>query len=649
VFFTVLSLGTVTIAAGNTGAKSINCTGFAGTITGSVNITVAGSVTLSAGMTYTHTGTMTFTGTGTLTTAGKTFGGVTVDGAGITVTLGDALNISTRTITVTQGTFNTANYNVTLGDLNSGGSLTRAIQLGSSTVAVSSSTSFSISGSNVTFNAGTSQINHSGNFITLNATIPLTFHNYSFTTSGSGTRTILSAQTFNNLTLVASSAGVTALSLGGDQTINGTLTCAGSSFSSRGYVRSTIAGTARTLTAAVISADNCDFEDITLAGAASPASPAGAGNCGGNTGITFPAAKTVYRVGTDTTWAGSSSWATSSGGTGSDANFPLAQDTIIVDEATTGTSLSIAGHNRGVLDMSSRTSAYTLTAGALANFYGSFTLGSGVTLSGTSRQDYRGRGTSTLITAGKTFNFTVAVSAVGTLQLGDAFTSSTALSLIQGTFNAAGYNVTVSFFSTTGTNVRTLSMGSGLWTLTGTSVAVWNAASTTNLTIDKGTANILLSSTATTTRNFSGGGLALNKLTIGGATGVTTTNIDNINVTELASTKTVAHTISVSGSPLAVGTWSVTGTSGNVVTLNSSTAGTQRTLALTNVTSGIDYLAVRDIAVSDANKFYVGANSTDSGNNVNVYFTVPPVVPAGQNVFRQVFRPIFREIFRPIF
>jgi len=650
VFFTNLSTGTVTIATGNTGAKSINCTGFTGTIAGALAaISVAGSVTLSAGMTYTHTGTMTFTGTGTLTTAGKTFSGVTVDGSGITVTLGDALNISTRTITVTQGTFSTANYNVTASSISSAGDLTRAIQLGSSTVTVSSGAAFSISGSNVTFNAGTSQINHPGNFVTLSATIPLTFHNYSFTTSGSGTRTILSAQTFNNLTLVASSAGVTTLSLGGDQTINGTLTCAGSSFSSRGYVRSAIAGTARTLTAAVISADNCDFEDIALAGAASPASPAGAGNCGGNTGITFSAAKTVYRVGTDTTWAGSSSWATSSGGTGSDANFPLAQDTIIVDEATTGTSLSIVGHNRGVLDMSSRTSAYTLTAGAGANFYGSFTLGSGITTSGTSRQDYRGRGTSTLVTAGKTISFTMGVTAAGTLQLGDAFTSSTTFVLSEGTFDAAGYNVTVNNFNTSNTNVRTLSMGSGLWTLTGTSGSLWNAAIPTNLTINKGTADILLSSTATTTRSLSGGGVALNKLTIGGATGTSTTNLSNVNVTELASTKPVAHTIAVSEFPLTVGTWSVTGTSGNVVTFNSNTAGTQRTLALTNVTSGIDYLAVQDIAVSDANKFYVGANSTDSGNNVNVYFTVPPVVPAGQNVFRQVFRPVFREIFRPIF
>ena len=105
VFFTNLSTGTCTIASGNTGAKSINCTGFTGTITGSAGITVAGSITLVASMTFTHTGTKTITGTGTITSAGKSFSGLTIFGPGITVTLGDALNTASRSVTLAQGTF----------------------------------------------------------------------------------------------------------------------------------------------------------------------------------------------------------------------------------------------------------------------------------------------------------------------------------------------------------------------------------------------------------------------------------------------------------------------------------------------------------------------------------------------------------------
>lgn len=130
VFFTNLSTGVVTIAAGNTGAKSINCTGFAGTVTGTANITVSGSVTLSAGMTLTHTGTLTINATGTITSAGKTLGALIINGVGITVTLGDAL-ICSSTATLTAGTINLNNNNFTcLGFISSSETFARAITSG---------------------------------------------------------------------------------------------------------------------------------------------------------------------------------------------------------------------------------------------------------------------------------------------------------------------------------------------------------------------------------------------------------------------------------------------------------------------------------------------------------------------------------------
>lgn len=133
VFFDAASTGVCTISTGNTGAKSINCTGFTGTLTGTAAITISGSVTLVAGMTYSYTGTMTLNGTGTITSAGKTFGSVIVNGAGITVTLGAALSqgfSSTRGFTLTQGTLALAGFTLTCGVFNSSGSSTRAISFG---------------------------------------------------------------------------------------------------------------------------------------------------------------------------------------------------------------------------------------------------------------------------------------------------------------------------------------------------------------------------------------------------------------------------------------------------------------------------------------------------------------------------------------
>lgn len=645
VYFDATSTGICTISTGNTGAKTINCTGFTGTLTGTAAISVAGSITLVAGMTYTHTGTVTFINTGTLTTAGKAFSAVTINGSGITLTLGDALNISTRSITVTQGTFDTGNYSVIAGSLVASSSSTKTITLGSSTLNISGAASWNLSGSNTTLNAGTSQIN----FTTVGAMLGggKTYYNVSFTgtaasTSGTSNRRLISgSNTFNNLTFAAPTSGMASYILTDDQVVNSTLTCSGTSaigrcfvYTGTGGLTSTI-GTTRTITAAIILANDCDFRDITIAGDAAGTSPTRAGDCGGNTGIVFPVAKTVYRVGTNTTWVGSSSWSLTSGTAGSNTNFPLAQDTIIINQDTTLTgTLALAFFNNGTLDLSSRTSAITLNHNVGTLWYGSYILGSGVTISGTTTQTFCGRGTIYFTSAGKTITFAIIVDAPGgTLILGDAFNGNGSLSHFQGTINANDYNLTCTIFSSSSSSaLRTITMGAGLWTLTGTGT-VWSAV-VTNLTFNKNTANILLSNTTTTARTFAGQGLSYNKLTIGGASGVSVLTISGINsFTELASTKTVAHTIRFSANQNTIDTWSVAGTSGNIVTVDSSSSGTRRTFTLTNITTGIDYLSVKDIGCNNANRFYVGSNSIDGGNNNNVIFTDPPSATPTGNMF----------------
>jgi hypothetical protein len=637
VFFDANSAGIVTIATGNTGAKSLNCTGFTGTIAGSAAITVAGSVTLNAVMTYTHTAIVTFTGTGTLITAGKAFGGITVLGSGITVTLGDALNLTTRTVAISTGTFDTAGYNVTAGSISSSAATVRAINLNASNVTLSQAAVILFTNStNLTFNAGTSQINCSATTPTFTGGAQ-TFYNVSFTSTTAGTRSITGVNTFNNLTFTASAAGLSQLVMAADQTISGTLTCAGTSYYQRAFVFSNTIGTSRTITAAAVSATDCDFRDITIAGAASPISPTRAGDCGNNSGITFPAAKNSYRVGTQTTWAGSSSWALTSGGSGNDDNFPLAQDTAIINEDTTLTgTLALAIFNIGSLDCSARTTGITLNHSTLATRYGNYTLGSGVTVSGASAQTFSGRGTQTFISAGKTITFPIdVIKPAGAFELGDAYTASNTITHTLGTFDAKTYNLTCTTFNSSNSNVRTINMGSGLWTLSGTST-LWTTLTSTNLTLNKNTANILLSDTTTAGRQVAGGtGILYNKLTIGGTTGTSVLIITGGTFTELASTKTVAHTVRFNNSnTVVIDTWSVTGTAGNVVTVDSNTAGTRRTITLTNSTAGlIDYLSVKDIGITSPNLFYVGNNSTDGGNNINVYFTSTPSATATGNMF----------------
>jgi len=133
--------------------------------------------------------------------------------------------------------------------------------------------------------------------------------------------------------------------------------------------------------------------------------------------------------------------------------------------------------------------------------------------------------------------------------------------------------------------------------------------------------------------------LTYNKLTIGGGASTSTVNINSTggsvsgSFAELASTRTGSYTVTLGTSTTAViGTWSITGSIGNAVTIASGSAGVRRTFTLTNVTSGINYLDVKDIGELSGNKFYVGPNSVNSGNNSNVYFTNPPSIAATGNM-----------------
>lgn len=641
VFFDASSTGTCTIATGNTGAKSINCTGFTGTITGTAAISVAGSITLVAGQTYTHTGTVTLTGTGTLTTAGKTFSGVTVDGSGITVTLGDALNISGRNLTITQGTFTTSgsNYNVTTtGTFISSNTNVRSITLGTSTVSVGNWNLETTT--NLTFSGASSTIS-------VTALVPtfsgggLTYGSVTFTSTDNSNRIINGANTFSNLTITSVSGqnGIAFVRFNSNQTITGTLTAQGNQANRRIVFASSTFGTQITLTVANWASNgsvaDLDFIDIALTGGMGTLSGTRIGDGGNNSGITFSAAKTVYWNLTGTQTWGSTAWATTSGGTPNINNFPLPQDTAIIDNTGAATTIQFGIYLTGNIDASLRTSAVTFTQNAFRTTYlcGNVTLGSGVTVTTSTSQPwlYIGTANQTITSNGVSLNFNNTIEKPNgtSVLLGDNFSSdaTNTVTLTSGVFNASNYNVSTGLFASSNSNTRTITMGSGTWTLSGTGT-VWNLATTTNLTFNKNTANIVLSNTTTTARTFAGGGRTYNNLTIGGATGTSTLTITGTNTFDtLASTKTVAHTIVFPNVTTTVSNWTITGTAGNVVTLSRTGASGTFTLAKSGggVISGVDYLSISNSTASPTNTWYAGANSTDGGGNTNWLFTAAPV------------------------
>jgi hypothetical protein len=596
---------------------------------------VFGSWINGSGTAFTGTSRLTFANSiiRSITSAGKAFPcDITINAYGSTVELTDALTLFiTNNLTVTNGTFDTKGYAVQAGQLSSSNSNLRSIKLGASVLLLYNANPISFSTfTNLTFDAGTSQINApSIGDVTFDG-VGQTFYNVSFTSNNLTSLNITGTNTFNNLTFTSPGGGLRSIYsvlFNANQNINGTLTCETASAVLKIFLQSSTIGTQRTLTANSISATNCDFRDINIAGVASGAAPIRAGDCGGNNGITFPAAKTVYwNLAGVQNW-GNNGWALGSGGTPSINNFPLAQDTVVFDNAgSAGTVQFENPWNIGTFDASSRTSAMTLsTSTSNPSVYGDWKFGTGVTSSsGTGTITFLKNGTSTITSNGVQFGCPLNINNPACIvQIADALSlnATRTLTLTAGTFDAVSYNVTTGLFSNTGSS-NTLKMGSGTWTLSGTGT-ILNMAPVPILI--PGTSNIFLSSTSTSQRTLEMGLAYYNKLTIGGTTGTSTLTINGTpTLGEIAATKTVAHTIVFSS--ITVGKWSVTGTVGNVVTIRSPNTGLYNDIAIYGpATTGINYLSVRDTYVFDSpGEFYVGPNSTNVSNNVNVIFTATP-------------------------
>jgi hypothetical protein len=504
-------VGNVTLSLGATAV--INChssmtlaaTGITWTGTSGANLvfraTVTGKTVTTNGVSLTNTA-------------------ITLDGVGGEWALGSALTYgATSVFNVIAGTFNTGNFNITGGAFNSTGNLTRAVNLGSSTVTLSATTVVTFSGSNLTFNAGTSTIISQAGNPTFNGG-GQTFYNVSFTNVGNGTTTINGANTFNDLTFTSRSAtGRRAVTFNDNQTVNGTLTFGSANTAIRRmFVLGTI-GTQRTITlnGTLAALSDVDFLGINAAGTvATPWTGTRLGDCKDNANITFDAPKTVYwNLSGSQVWS-ATAWATTNNGTPDVNNFPLPQDTATFTEAGDADTVTINDSWQiGSIQMSdgvsNRTTAFTFaTATQVPNIYGNITLFSGLTLTGTGNITFLAQGTTQNITsAGVTFTQPITInSPTGTVQLLDNVTSNLTVTLTFGTLDLSSGNrtLTCNAFASSNSNTRSILFGTGNITITGNATTIWNMATATNFT-HTGTPTVnCIYAGATGTRTFSHGG-----------------------------------------------------------------------------------------------------------------------------------------------
>jgi hypothetical protein len=642
---------TVTMANTPRVCNDFTASGLDGTMTlagTSIGLTISGSLFFpTTNFTRTYSGTTTFNATTTgktITMNGKTFGGgVNFDGVGGGWTLGSAYSSSFFATIIINGTFDTSsvgNYSVTTGEFSSSNSNVRTINLNNSTITVQGS-NISFTTTNLTFNAGNSQINLTSS-ATTNSMGGLTYYNVSFTQTTPSSHTINGANTFNNLTFAGrTNAGIGTINIAANQTINGTLTIsAGTAAAFRAFIRSNTIGTTRTLTCAAVSFTDADFREITIAGAASPASGTRLGDCKGNSGITFDAAKTVfYRQTGSADWGatGSGSWSATSGGALDATMFPLAQDTAVFPAATypaSGSTTTInVGYNIGTIDMSLRTSnTMTLATGTTApTIYGNWINGTGITLSGTGALTFAGRTTQQITSSAKTFTQPITInSPSGSVTLQDALTTGTGVTttLTNGTLDLNGQTLTVGTAFTTATGTKNLTFNGGTLVCPTGATTAFNNAAPTNFTTTAGTGTGSISMTAATAKTFVGGGSTFNcTLNQGGAGALTITGSNTFS--NITNTVQPASILFTAGTTNTFSNFSLSGTSGNLITIGSVTAASH-TLSKASGTVSSDFLSISRSTATGGAGWYAGANSTDGGNNSGWIFTAPPA-PSGSN------------------
>jgi hypothetical protein len=646
------SSGTGTITCSSGVCRDLTVTATQAISLAGTTLNIYGSLTFPTGGSFTRGGANTFTiqflsirSGNTITLAGRDFGNATFSGPGGVWTVQDTFTVA-NVFTLSQGTFNSnnqiLNFNGASGAFSITGSLTKTINLGSSAVNVPIAiiNPWTVVGNNTTFNAGTSTITIGGALSQIGtfAGGGVTYYNVIFPTGSqpNNPTSFTGANIFNTLTIQrTSNSSLRSFNFDSNQTINN-LVITGSSATARIEIVSNILGTNRTFTVNTsASLSNVDFGNITVVGAASPVSGTNLGDEGGNSGITFPAAKTVYwNLAGNQNWS-AAGWALSSGGTPNINNFPLSQDTAVFDDAgsVTGNITIDQYWSPGSVNTSTRTIPMTIATSGAWQIRGSgVTLSSAVTMTGGTAIFFYGQsGTQTFTQNNANLSSTVPINisntSSNTVVLGGATTSTLgAVTVTSGIFNTNGFDLTCARFSSTNSNVRTITLGTSTVNVY-SNATVWDLGTTTNLTWNGASSTISLTNATLTSRLFNGGPLTYGTLNIGGATGASVTTIRALSgtITTLTSTKPVAHTILFNTSCI-INNWTITGTAGNVVTVTSDAAGTLRTITYSGSQINLDYMSFTDISfsytlnASNPYRVYAGANSTNGGNNSGIAF-----------------------------
>lgn len=470
---------------------------------------------------------------------------------------------------------------------------------------------------------------------------------------GSGSITIDSGLTFGDFIISdngITSSGYFSANLGGNITINGALNLNTTSFTGTFRLRSSTYGTSRTITmgaSSTVSLTKVDIEFISFTGTGTPVSGTLIGDINGNSGITFPAPVTYYWIGNTGSMNTIGNYSLTSGGAAA-TTVPLVHDYLIFDDnsfSANGQTVTLNKNYLPDMDFTALSGSKipilaTTAPSGQANFFGrGLKLKAGMTTSGTATVwTFIGGRNSVFSQNGATI--TSAVSRIDTRNNGFVVTLGSDMSIPvalntgstpSGGFDTAGYNVTCLSASFSDTTTRTVDFRASTITLTGTGT-VLNLSTGTGLTFNAGTSKVVISDTSATTKAVSQGSQILYEVTVAGGNSATISFSSNFRVTNFNCNPASATTLQFANTSNALqvsGIWNVNGSAGQLVSLVSSSPGSQFTFTVTSGDVYSRYISLQDSNATGGARFFA-LNSTNVSNNTGWNFAASHVIASGR-------------------
>lgn len=645
--------GNVTINA-NVVCRSLDCTGYTGTLnhTGAFSISIGdGTAGLSnialkivSGMTYTifsNTSAINFISTSstvqTVDYAAKTVGPQTFNGTGGKWQLQSNFTVNALTsVTLTAGTLDVNGKSISCGVFSTTGTGVRTLTLGAATITTTLTTGGVTAGatpSNLTITANTASFllnGPSSNFSLGN----LNWNGVSVTYAGGGNMTIApggSSATVANLTVTGTAAKTDNLSFSNPLTVTSAVAFNGNSATNRLLIKSNTRGTSRTITIGgsgtlKTGSSNVDFMDITATGGAAnelnlSAITGLSGDCGGNSGMTFTTPATQTATGTS-----SFTWSTH----GWTSRVPLPQDNVSIPNAFSASQTVTMDMPRLGSNLSfTCTGSPAAALSANAEYYGSLTLATGQTATGAFNLTAAGRSTHTLQTRAisMAWAFIQDNGGTGSYTLSAAMVTTAGFTITSGTFDSASFNITATTFTLSGTATRSITLGTSTLASTTTAATTVLAMSFTGATYSCTSATLTVA-TSSNAKTISIGGNAFGTITYNnsGSTGslifANSAFLTGLNFSDATNARTMTLP-SGTGLVISAGGFNVDGTSGKLMTINSSTPGSASSISIASGFVVADYLSLTDSNATGGATFFAGSNSTDGGGNTGWNFTAP--------------------------